>query len=155
MTVLVTVQPASARDDLRVSVFINPLKPFLGLLNLGVELEVESQYSVWVSAEYAAFRTGYLDSIDHPDVVGTLGVRHYVSPDEPDASSFFVGLTGGFLRRSAPNSRPARDVVLGAEVGYRFLLESDAYVSPRALLSVPVAEKAVLPGAEPLLGLFL
>ncbi len=150
------INPASAQNDLRFSIFINPLKPFLGLFNLGIECQFALQYSLWISAEYVVFRTGYLKRIDHPDFVGTLGVRHYFSPDEPDASGVFAGLTGGYInRKSTKDARQTRDVFLGTELGYRLLMNDDAYVSPRVLLSVPMRDKTILPGAEALLGVIL
>lgn len=156
VVLLSVVNPASAYDDIRFSIFINPLKPFLGLFNLGIECQFASQYSLWVSAEYVAFQTGYLERIDHPSFVGTLGVRHYFSLDEPDASGLFAGLTGGYIKRkSAKDARQTSDVFLGTELGYRFLIDNDAYVSPRVLLSFPMRDKTILPGAEALLGVIL
>ena len=148
--------PASAQDDLTFSIFINPLKPFLGLFNLGIECQFVSQYSVWVSAEYVAFRTGYLDKINHPDFVGTLGVRRYFSLDEPDSPGLFAGFTGGYTgRASASEAGQTRDMFLGTELGYRFLMGDDVYIAPRALLSIPVRDRTVLPGAEALLGVIM
>ncbi len=156
VVLLSVVNPASAYDDIRFSIFINPLKPFLGLFNLGIECQFALQYSLWMSAEYVAFRTRYLEKIDHPDFVGTIGVRYYFLPDEPDASGFFAGLTSGYIKRkSARDAQPTRDVFLGTELGYRFLLGDDVYVSPRVLLSVPMRDKTILPGAEALLGVIL
>ena len=40
-------------------------------------------------------------------------------------------------------------------MGYRVLMGDDVYIAPRALLSIPVRDRTVLPGAEALLGVIM
>lgn len=148
--------PDFSRGECRVSVFINPLKPFIGLLNIGVECQFESQYSVHLSVEYALFRSGYLDRISHPDFVGSMGFRHYFSLDQPDASGTYSGILCGYTR-SGREEKSTRvwDIFIGTEVGYRFLLDNSGYISPRGLITFPLRSRKILPGAEALFGKIL
>ena len=138
-------------EERRVSVFINPLKPFLGLINIGVEYQFDSQYSVHLSAEYAIFRPGYLERIKHPDFVWSMGVRHYFSKDDPDASGLFSGTLFGQTGRWREGKK-GWEFFIGAELGYRFLLDNSVYISPRGLVSYPLRSGKLLPGAEALFG---
>ena len=148
---LVCSPPALHCEDCRVSIFINPLKPFLGLINIGVECQFDPQYSGHLSAEYAVFRPGYLERIKHPDFVWSMGVRHYFSPDEPDASGLFSGALFGQTARWREGGK-GWEFFIGAELGYRFLLDHSGYISPRGLVSYPLESGKLLPGAEALFG---
>ena len=143
---------ASPQDQFKVSIFINPFKPFLGLLNLGVEWEFANNYSFYASAEFSAFRSSYLDKIKHPNSVGSLGFRRYFSSHNVVDSGFYVGLSSGFIRGIIGDEGKGNDLFLGADTGYRFFLDDTFYLTPRVLLSMPLRSKRVLPGAEVLLG---
>lgn len=154
VALLICSAPAVHGEECRISIFINPLKPFLGLLNIGVECQFDPQYSLHLSAEYALFRPGYLNRIRHPDFVWSIGLRHYFSPDEPDASGLFSGALFGQTGRWREGKK-GWEFFIGAELGYRFLMDNNGYISPRGLVSFPLESGKLLPGAEALFGKIL
>lgn len=156
LLVIVTLcsAPSSLTAGGRVSVYINPVKPFMGLLNLGVEYQFDPLHSIHISCEYALFRCGWLDRIDHPDFVGGLGLRRYFSREELDTEGWYSGALLGYIWRRGKEGEDAGtgDFFTGAELGYMLPLDSSGYISGRGLVSFPLKSKKILPGAEAVFG---
>ena len=122
-----------------LSLAINPLKPFLGLINL----EFEYRFSPRIS--FHIFGEVLLREKDHPDIVLSAGPRFYRS-DQKDTAGLYTGLNGGFIwyRADSENSR----LTLGGELGFKAYLGKSFYLLPRGLLTWPVGSTGVLPGFE-------
>ena len=136
-----------------VSIFVNPFKPFVGVFNIGVEYEIDSRYSVLASFEYVFSRSRYLEKIGHPDVVGSVGVRRYFSPCEPNVTGAYAGASFGVVMDMEVEGRGrSHDLFFGGEFGYRVLVGGGGYVTPRGLVSVPGGGRNVLFSMEALLG---
>ncbi|MBD3284859.1 DUF3575 domain-containing protein [candidate division WOR-3 bacterium] len=136
----------------RLSVGINPLKPFMGLPNIELEYQLIRRFSVHAFTEYWAYNTFLSPDETHPDLVIRTGPRYYFySPVESaNVSGFFAGIPLGYVWFEGNLHQSA--LTLGAELGYKFLLGKRFYALPRGLLTYPLDSDKILPGFEILLG---
>ncbi len=156
LVIALNASPVFSQDRMRVSLFLNPYKWILGLCNVGVELQYNSNCSVCVFAEYAGVRTAYLNKIRHSDLVATVGLRYYEAPGDPDAAGFYAGISSSYFYRKPGESRNgAMDVSFGVEAGYKLRMNDSFYIVPRGLLNYTICENRLLPGVEALGGMLL
>ena len=107
---------------------VNPIKPFLGLVNLEYDLSLAPTVSVHVFGEYAAVRTAALEQRGHPDAVGRAGVRWY-----PWASERCEGVEMGGNAGTTWTRGGDPTWFLGGEVGYRWFGTERFFLLPHAL----------------------
>ncbi len=129
-----------------ISLAINPMKPFLGLINLEFEYQFSPQMSVHIFAEYLFRKT------DHPDFVLYIGPRYYYSSSDK-VSGLYSGLNLGytFFKEDAANNT----ITIGGELGYKIFINDLFFVLPRGLITYPIRTPKVLPGFECLGGINL
>ena len=129
-----------------LSLAFNPVKPFIGLINLEIEYRFSNRMAVHIFMEYL-FREA-----DHPDIVISSGPRVYGS-ESVNASDIFWGFNLGYLwfrDESAVSS-----ITAGGEAGYRGVITDQLYLLPRVIITCPLREPQLLPGAEMLIGVTL
>ncbi len=97
-----------------ISLAINPLKPFLGLINLEFEYQFSPQMSVHIFTEYL------FKKADHPDFVLYIGPRYYYSSSDK-VSGFYSGFNLGytFFKEDAENS----SIIVGFEIGDKIFIK--------------------------------
>ncbi len=144
---------ATAQDKGTVFIFINPYKLFLGLVNAGAEYQINPEHSVYINAEAAIFRSGYLKRISHPDIVVTPGYRFYGPVESKNGSRPFTGVSASMVYYGSGEGRPTGIFWwIGSELGYRWLPDETTTIAPRGIVNHNVSAKKFLFGAEVLAG---
>ena len=121
------------RDEARrrFAVFTNPVKPFIGLVNVGGELVLHPHLSLIAFNELAVFRSEYLESVAHPTYVAELGGHWYPFARRPWVDGLGVG--GGYvLTLNAPEAPHRVSNLLMVELAWRVDLWRRFFVRPRA-----------------------
>ena len=132
------------------SLSINPMKPFLGLINLNYELQFVRRFSISVFSEYLAFTT--IKNFEHPKMVNKIGFSYYpLLQDSSINYNFFVNLNIGYVSYFNFNSQKD-SYTNGIEIGYKWILKNRIIIQPKGLLNYQYSEKIFLPGFEAFLG---
>ncbi len=129
-----------------LSLAFNPVKPFIGLINLEIECRFTNRMAVHLFMEYL------VKEVDHPDIVISFGPRLY-NNDGANTSDFFWGVNLGYLWFR--NDSAVSSFTAGGEAGYRGLITDRLYLLPRAFITCPLRSPKLLPGAEMLTGMVL
>lgn len=127
-----------------ISLAINPLKPFLGLINLEFEYQLSPQISVHIFVEYL------FKESDHPDFVLYMGPRYYYSRYS-NVSGLYSGFNLGYFHFKGNIKKST--LTIGGESGYKILVNDLFYILPRGLITYPIRTPKVLPGFECLGGI--
>jgi len=61
-----------------ISLYFNPFKLFLGVINIGVEFHLNEHYPMYIASEYALRKTQYLEKIGHPLLVAKIGYKYFI-----------------------------------------------------------------------------
>ncbi|MBU4307966.1 MAG: DUF3575 domain-containing protein [Acidobacteria bacterium] len=133
----------------------NPYKPFLGIVNIGFEVQINKRLSLSIFGEYLIKDKLIVgENIEHPVVVVEMAPRYYFSNNEI-LSGFFIGTITGFtLKRK--NTNEAQGIILGMESGYKFLIDKKKrfFIEPKLLFLYNFSgTEKILPGIEGHIGI--
>ena len=129
-----------------ISLAINPLKPFLGLINLEFEYQFSPHMSVHIFTEYLYKKA------DHPDFVLYIGPRYYYSSSSK-ASGLYSGFNLGYTLFKGDTKNGS--IFIGGELGCKIYANDSIFFLPRGLIMYPIGTSKVLPGFECLGGINL
>lgn len=141
-----TFTASDNQSQTTLSLAFNPVKPFMGLINLEIEYRFSNRMAVHIFMEYL------VKEADHPDMVISCGPRLYNS-DSVNASDFFWGVNLGYIWYR--NEPAVSSITAGGEAGYRGSIADRSYLLPRAIITCPLRSPKLLPGAEMLVGVTL
>jgi hypothetical protein len=138
-------------NDMRHFISTNPIKPIIGLLNVHYEYQVWQGFGITAFSEVLAIEV--IKDFDHPDMVSTLGVSLYpLLGDKEINQALFVNLNTSYIQYFRDDVK-FNSFANGAQVGYKWLLDSNKFLEPKVLINYVYQENSVLPGFELLLGL--
>ena len=92
-------------EQVKVSIFFNPFKPFICLFNIGIEYQFHPKYSINLFTEYIGFSTNYLEKIKHPDFIASAGFRYYPVAKELDEPGFYFGISPCYIYTKKSNDQ--------------------------------------------------
>lgn len=150
-----TSKEKERRPDKRHSISINPVKPFMGLLNVEYGYELRSKFGSSLFLEYRACSGLIPLPSGHPDFVSTLGVGYYPMTGEGrNNHGVFVRVVGNYVlfKDSQTGSNGFGN---GINLGYKWLLEGGFCIQARGILNYTYKDREILPGFGVLIGYVL
>lgn len=127
------------KKERSISIAVNPIKPFIGLINLEIEYQLSSQLSFHIFVEYL------FQEADHPDFVLSIGPRYYFI-GSTNVSGLYNGINLDYLL--SKEDKPENGFAIGGELGHKLFINKTLYILPRGLVTYTIGSSLLLPGFE-------